>query len=65
MTEQEKVARTILDGILENYPVINSLESHEDKYKAIIKLNLGGFKVGKTPGYAFPLDHGTIGLIDE
>ena len=50
----QRVAHDIIRGILKAYPIINELETHEDAHKAIIRLDLGGFKKGKTTVYSYP-----------
>lgn len=47
-------AHKIVSQILKRYPIIESVETHEADYGAIIKLNLGGFKKGKTTTYSYP-----------
>ncbi|KKM99786.1 hypothetical protein LCGC14_1144360 [marine sediment metagenome] len=55
MTKQEEITHSIIEKILKDYPVILSMETHEDEYKAIVKLELGGFKRGKSTTFSYPI----------
>ena len=53
-SDTQELAHTLIADILRNYPIINSLNTTEDKYRAIIRLDLGGFKRGKASVYSYP-----------
>jgi len=42
--DTQEMAHTLIRNILKDYPIIKSMETHEDEYKATISLDLGGFK---------------------
>ncbi len=44
MTDAQAVAHDIIEKILKDYPIINTMDASEDASRAIISLNLGGFK---------------------
>ena len=54
--DTQVVAHDIIKKILKNYPIINSLDTSEDAHRAIIRLNLGGFKRKDKRGtrYSYP-----------
>jgi len=54
MNKQQDIAHTIINNILTNYPKILSMNTHEDAHKAIVKLELGGYKKGKATHYNYP-----------
>ena len=61
MTKQEKIAHKIIGNILKNYPTIKSMETQEDRYGAIVKLELGGFRKGNTTHYTYPREEVAVG----
>ena len=49
----QEMAHAIIGKALKDYPIISSLETHEDAHQTIIRLDLGGFKGGKAITYSY------------
>ncbi len=56
MTDAQVVAYDIIEKILRDYPVINSMDTSEDASRAVISLSLGGFrsKDGRATVHSYP-----------